>query len=232
MTQTFIAYTRVSTQQQGDHGVSLIEQRRAIERYSEQHQLSITAWHEECVTAAKRGRPEFTKVLRVLKSGRGNIGLLMHKIDRGARNLKDWADIGEVIDRGITIRFAHDDLDLHSHGGRLAADIQAVIAADYIRNLREEVRKGIRGRLNQGFYPFKAPFGYLDWGSGRVKVPDPYNAPLVITAFKRYATNRYTLCSLAQELAPLGFSRNDGGPISTSTSPSYCTSRSMQGYAG
>lgn len=50
-------------------------------------------------------------------------------------------------------------VDLHSRGGRLSADIQSVVAADYVRNLREEAKKGIYGRLKQGFYPMRAPIG-------------------------------------------------------------------------
>jgi len=56
--------------------------------------------------------------------------------------LRDWADLGELIDAGVEVHFATESLDLHTRGGRLSADIQAVVAADYIRNLREETRKG------------------------------------------------------------------------------------------
>src|SRR5207244_2409004 len=106
-----------------------------------------------------------------LRQGRAD-GVVIHKIDRSARNLKDWADLGELIDGGIQIQFANESLDLHSRGGRLSADIQAVVAADYIRNLREETRKGFYGRLKQGMYPLPAPVGYLDMGKGRVKEID------------------------------------------------------------
>lgn len=137
----------------------------------------------------------------------------MHKIDRGARNLRDWADLGEAIDNGIPVRFVHDDLDLHTRAGRLSADIQAVIAADYIRYLREEVKKGIEGRLRQGLYPFKAPRGYRDRGSGRVKTPDPIIAPLIIELFRQYATGAFTLKALAERMATLGLTTQSGSTL-------------------
>jgi len=34
----------------------------------------------------------------------------MHKIDRSARNLRDWSDLGELIDRGIAVHFAHESV--------------------------------------------------------------------------------------------------------------------------
>lgn len=204
MTNSFIAYTRVSTQRQGERGVSLSEQRRAIKTYARRRRVQIVDWFEERATAGAAGRPVFKDVLRRLEADAGKTGLLLHKIDRGARNLRDWANIGELLDQGIDIRFAHDDLDLWTRGGRLTADIQAVIAADYIRNLREEVRKGINGRLRQGLYPFRAPRGYLDCGGGTVKRPDPESAPLIILAFQLYASGEHSLKSLCAEMSTRG----------------------------
>ena len=51
-------YTRVSTIKQGN-GVSLQEQKEAIIRYANKHQLEIIEWFEELETAAKQGRPLF-----------------------------------------------------------------------------------------------------------------------------------------------------------------------------
>jgi len=130
--------------------------------------------------------------------------VITHKIDRSARNLKDWATLGELLDRGIELHFAHESIDLSSRGGRLSADIQAVVAADFIRNLRDEVRKGFYGRLKQGLYPLRAPIGYLDMGGGLPKEIDPVRGPLVATAFELYATGQWSLRRLAQEMHERG----------------------------
>src|SRR5437879_6401482 len=179
----YFGYIRVSTARQGEKGVSLQEQREAIERYSHRFNLTISQWFEERETAAKRGRPIFSQILKGLRQGKAR-GVIIHKIDRSARNLKDWADLGEIIDAGIEVHFANESLDLHSRGGRLSADIQAVVAADYIRNLREETRKGFYGRIKQGLYPLPAPVGYLDMGKGKPKEVDLAKAPLVRKAFE------------------------------------------------
>src|SRR5271170_7341091 len=105
-------------------------------------------------------------MLKMLRSGKVR-GVLIHKIDRSARNMKDWAERGELIDQGVEVHFVNESLDLASRGGRLSADIQAVVAADYIRNLREESRKGFYGRIKQGLFPLPAPVGYLDMGQGK-----------------------------------------------------------------
>lgn len=207
------AYIRVSTVRQGERGSSLQEQRAAIDAYARRHDLDIAEWFEEQETAAKQGRRVFNHLLRLLDRKRA-AGVIIHKIDRSARNLRDWSDLGELIDRGVEVHFAHESVDLTSRGGRLSADIQAVVAADYIRNLRDEVKKGFYGRLKQGYYPLPAPLGYADNGGGRVKTPDPVTAPLVRQAFELYATGRYGLVSLSEELQRRGLRNRRGGRVS------------------
>ena len=50
-------------------------------------------------------------MLKLLKLGKA-AGVIIHKIDRSARNLRDWADLGELIDQGIQVHFANESLDL------------------------------------------------------------------------------------------------------------------------
>lgn len=208
----FAAYIRVSTVRQGERGVSLHEQRAIIEAYARRENIEIAKWYEERETAAQTGRTLFKAMLRDL--GQGVLqGLILHKIDRGARNLRDWASLSELADSGIDVRIAGDTLDLGSRGGRLSADIQAVVAADYIRNLREEVKKGQRGRLKQGLYPWGAPLGYLNTGQGQVKTIDPLRGPLVRRAFEAYATGNYSLRTLRIALASWGLVTSTGKPL-------------------
>lgn len=207
----YYGYIRVSTVRQGE-GVSLQQQKEAIIYYAQRHGLVICEWFEELETAAKQGRPLFSRMVKQLKAGKAR-GVLIHKIDRSARNLRDWADLGELIDRGVEVHFANEALDLTSRGGRLSADIQAVVAADYIRNLREETKKGFYGRLKQGLYPMPAPLGYVNNGQGKPKTPDPKSGPLMRKAFDLYGTGRYNLSALCQELNRLGLCRPCGTPL-------------------
>jgi site-specific DNA recombinase len=213
--QGYIGYIRVSTVRQGTKGVSLQEQRDAIYQYADRNQFRISTWLQEMETAAKRGRPVFTQAMKLL-SGRRAKGIILHKLDRGARNLKDWADIGELADQGIEVHFVNESLDLNSRGGRLSADIQAVVAADYIRNLREETRKGFYGRLKQGIYPLPAPLGYLNQGKGKPKIVDPQKGPLVRTAFELYATGQFNLHTLSEELYRRGLRTRKGRQVNRS----------------
>ena len=207
--KTYLAYTRVSTVKQGEHGSSLQEQKDSIEAYANNRGLIISGWFEEMETAAKLGRRMFNRMLSELEKGHA-AGVIIHKIDRSARNLKDWAHLGELIDHGIEVHFAHESLDLASRGGRLSADIQAVVAADFIRNLRQEVRKGFYGRLKQGFYPLPAPMGYLNQGKAKAKTIDPIKGPMVRKAFELYASGGHSVYTLRHEMRKHGLQGKNG----------------------
>lgn len=223
----YFAYIRVSTQRQGEQGVSLQEQRAEIERYATQKGLEISEWLEERETAVKSGRRVFTQMLKRLRKREAK-GVIIHKIDRSARNLRDWADIAELSDAGIQVHFTRESLDMNSSSGRLAADVQAVVAANYVRNLREETIKGFYGRLKQGILPMPAPLGYMNTGPGKPKTIDPVRGQLIAEAFRLYASGRFTLRALCAEMKNRGLTSKSGRPVSLNTlndllrNPFYC----------
>ena len=207
------AYARVSTPRQGERGVSLPEQRDAISRYAERQGLEIVRWFEEQETAAKQGRPEFNQMLQLLRLGIAN-GVVIHKIDRSMRNLEDWNNIGKLMDAGVDVHFATESIDTKTTAGRLSADIQAVVAIHYSRNLRDEVKKGLYGRLKQGFYPWRAPIGYSDQGAAKPKIPDPIQGQLVASAFELYGNGTHSLPQLTREMFRRGLRNRNGGKVS------------------
>jgi len=208
----YFGYIRVSDKKQ-EKGVSLEAQRHDIEKFAAQRGFDVIAWFVEVQTAAKAGRAKFAQMLARLEKGEAQ-GVVIHKIDRGARNLGDWNNLSSLFDRGIDVQFAHEPIDLHTRGGRLSADILAVVAADFIRNNKQEARKGFYGRLQQGIYPLPAPVGYLDKGAGLPKVPDATRAPLVKLAFDLYASNMYGLIELRREMKVRGLRSINGKVMS------------------
>lgn len=49
------------------------------------------------------GKQSFRRIITSLKSSHA-AGLIVHKIDRGVRNLADWVQLGELIDRADATR--------------------------------------------------------------------------------------------------------------------------------
>lgn len=208
----FIIYIRTSTLRQGTEGVSLEVQEREALQLAKSRFLPVREIVVETETAAKVGRPKFNRVIREIHEGRAD-GLIVHKLDRGSRNSQDWADISKLLDQGLEVYSVRESVDLQSRGGRLVGDMLAAVAADYVRNLRDETKKGIVGRLKQGLWPFGAPLGYVNNGKGQPKTIHPITGPLVSLAFDLYATGEYTLKALRRELYARGLRTSKGKQI-------------------
>lgn len=205
-------YIRVSTPKQGE-GVSLEVQKDDITKAAEQRNLQIVEWFEELESAAKTGRPVFIKMAGRLKRGHAE-ALMVHKLDRSSRNMCDWSDVSVLMDQGIEFHIATELIDFTTRGGRLTADLLAVVAADFSRNHRDEVMKGQRGRLKQGLSPFRAPLGYLKGGKGKPKPQCPQKAPLIRQVFELYASGQHSFKSLQAEMVRRGLRNHSGGQVS------------------
>lgn len=212
MKQCF-GYIRISDEKQTD-GVSLEAQKDIITAFASHNSLGIKRWFVEVESASKAGRKQFGEMRALLKQGRAD-GVIFHKIDRSSRNMTDWAQIGSLYDiSGVEVHFAAESIDFGTVSGRLVADMQAVVAAHYSRNLSQEVIKGLEGRLKQGLYPFKAPFGYVDRGRGEPKTIHAVHGDTVRTLYDLYATGEYSLHSLTKAANTLGLKTEKGRPLS------------------
>lgn len=206
------AYIRISDIKQ-EQGVSREQQKAFIRQHAATYGLNIIEWYVETCSASHRKRPLFTKMVRNLKQKKAD-GVIIHKVDRSARNPDDWHELMSLHDkRGVIVQFANNNLDLSTRSGRLTADLEAVIAADFSRNLRDEVKKGQNGRLQQGLYPFYAPIGYLNTGKGNVKTIDPVKAPIVKKLFELYATGEYSLVRLSEYANQHGLTNRNNNPL-------------------
>ncbi len=81
------------------------------------------------------------------------------------------------------------------------------MARNYSLNLGEETIKGMLEKARSGIYPSYAPVGYrnADGPAGkRIIVRDPDTAPVVVELYERFATGRYSLKALVNELKAEG----------------------------
>jgi len=140
-------------------------------------------------------------------------GVVIHKIDRSMRNLEDWADVGKLVDSGVQIHFATENVDLETVGGRLFCGHTGRRCCALQQKSPRGSKERLYGRLKQGFYPFRARIGYLDQGSAKAKIPDPIRAPLIEAMFELYSSGRFSLPDLAEEMFRRGLRNLNGGPV-------------------
>jgi site-specific DNA recombinase len=74
--------------------------------------------------------------------------------------------------------------------------IQVVMARNYIENLREEVKKGMREKAEQGTYPSRPPLGYQNNKLDHSIAIDAHKAPIAKRMFELYASGLHSLSGL------------------------------------
>ncbi|MBO5870358.1 MAG: recombinase family protein [Clostridia bacterium] len=207
-----VFYGRVSSDRQEREGFSIPAQTKLAQQYAKENNINIVAEFIEAETAKKAGRAEFNKMIAYLKKHKNVNIILVEKTDRLYRNLKDYVIIDELGE--VEIHFFKEGNILSSNSksqDKFMHGIRVLMAKNYIDNLSEEIRKGLKEKAEQGFYPSKAPVGYknkvLESGR-RIIVTDPATAPFVKQAFELYGTGRYTYTSTAKKLSEDGFRIN------------------------
>ena len=211
-----VLYLRVSTEEQADtdyntEGYSLPAQREACVRLSDQLGATVVGEYVDRGESAKSAkRPELQRMLKRLQEQADVDYVIVHKVDRLARNRKDDVEIDLVIrSSGARLVSASENIDDTPHG-KLIRNIMADFAQYYSDNLATEAKKGARQKAKFGGTPYKPPIGYLtareriEGREIRIVITDPDRAPLVRWAFTAYATGDYTLHELAEELEERG----------------------------
>ena len=202
-----VIYLRVSTKEQAEEGYSIPAQAEACRRF-----IADKGWElaDEYVdrgeSARTADRPQLQAMLARLNDDPSIDYLVVHKLDRLARNLEDHAAIRAALRKAhVQLHSVTETLE-DSASGKLVEGILASIAEFYSANLGQEIRKGMDQKAAQGGWPVRAPFGYRNVrrdGPGRrgesVLEPDP-QAPLVVWAFERYATGSLSLDALTDAL--------------------------------
>lgn len=209
-----LLYARVSTAKQAKRDLSIPSQIEAMKLYARQNGWKITGqFLDEGASAKTANRPELKRLIQHCKENKQVDVVLIHKIDRLARNLVDYATIKAILKRkGIKLVSVSEPFD-DNPVGNLLENIMASISEWYSANLGEEVKKTHITKLKRGEWPHWVPYGYksIRDDEKRIKhIPDPITAPLVLQAFELYSTENYSLGLLAEEMAERGLKTRYG----------------------
>ena len=212
-----VSYIRVSTREQAqrggsEEGFSLPAQREANKRKAQSMgALVVKEFADRGESARSANRPELQKMLAYLKEDGGIDYVIVHKLDRLARNRADDVEINRAFEEaGVRLVSTSENID-QTPGGMLLHGIMSSIAEFYSRNLANEVIKGMGEKARNGGTLGKAPLGYVNVRGRdehgrevRTVALDEERAPLIRLAFSEYATGNWTVSQLAKHVAGLG----------------------------
>ncbi|OYN77683.1 recombinase family protein [Mycolicibacterium sphagni] len=207
-----VIYLRVSTKEQAQRGgeiegFSIPAQREACEKRAEALGAEVIMEFVDAGESARSAdRPELQLMLRFLDRRRCDY-VIVHKIDRLARNRVDDVEINLAIQRaGATLVSVSENID-ETPSGMLMHGIMSSIAEFYSRNLASETRKGMAQKVRNGGTPGSVPFGYLNVRTRSVEgyeirtvAVDPDRAPQVQWIYEAYGSGEWTMTQIREEL--------------------------------
>jgi site-specific DNA recombinase len=200
-----VAYARVSSKEQEKEGFSIPAQNKLLQNYANENRIRILKTFVDVETAKQSGRTGFAEMLSFFENDpeKPRI-LLVEKTDRLYRNIKDWVALDE---RNLEIHFVKENVIISPESRsseKFLHGIKVLMAKNYIDNLSEEVKKGMREKAEQGHWPTVAPIGYVNNLETHRIEPDPIRHDLIAKLFHWYASANYSLKQLTHMAAAAG----------------------------
>lgn len=168
-----VAYLRVSTDKQADHGVSLEAQRAKVTAYAELYDLDLVRVEVDAGESAKSlDRPALARALGMLRTGKAD-ALLVVKLDRLTRSVRDLCDLvdGYFREGKYALLSVGEQVDTRSAAGRMVLNMLTVIGQWEREAIGERTSAAMQHMASQGEYTGgAAPYGFALDGATLVRV--------------------------------------------------------------
>jgi len=191
----YFIYCRKSSEAEDRQVLSIESQTRELEQLAAKLNFSIVEVLTESKSAKDPGRPVFNAMMQRLYRGEA-AGIICWKLDRLARNPVDGGSIIWAIKQhGIKVMtpaqsYAREDDNI------ILMYIEFGMAQKYVDDLSKNVKRGMKTKIENGWFSGKAPLGYLnhtDKLTGEnTLVKDPDRFPLIRRMWDLMLTGLYT----------------------------------------
>lgn len=158
-------YDRVSTELQAEKGLSLATQKDDLTNYAKEHGYLIVDYYEdEGITARKKmqNRKDLMRLLEDVKADRIDL-ILVTKLDRWFRNVKDYHNTQEILDaHHCCWKTIYEDYDSSTADGQLKINIMLAVAQNECDRTSERIKAVFRHKEAEGkvISGRMAPYGY------------------------------------------------------------------------
>lgn len=163
MKETAIQFNRISSDSQDD-GFSLEAQDKLGREYAKKHNLRIVkAWSEVESAYKEQDRKRFFQMVEYVKK-EGVKHVIFDKVDRAVRGFRSAVVVEDLVEEyGVRFHFTRENLVIDSTSSpqdKFRFYLFAIMGKYYVDNLKQEQKKGVNQRLENGHWSWKCPIGY------------------------------------------------------------------------
>lgn len=233
-----VAYFRKSSETEDRQALSIPAQMEEVNKICRTENLTLEMSFTESHSAKQPDRPIFSDMLDYIAAGKAN-AIVTWAPNRLSRNSVDTGRVIHLMDLGKLLEVrTPSQIFRNNPNDKFLLSLfcsQAKLEND---NKGEDVKRGLRAKVNQGWFPGKAPIGYIntpDREKGfKVIVTDPKRFDLVRKLWDMALSEQFSIKEIhayAKDklmLKSYKFKRNDHKPFSLSgvyrmlTDPFYC----------
>ncbi|HEY3780309.1 MAG TPA: recombinase family protein [Fimbriimonadaceae bacterium] len=200
-------YARKSSESEDRQVQSLEDQMKALRQIAERESLTI----QECFVEAKSAkdpymRPEFQRLVKKIQEGTID-GVLTWSMNRLSRNLVDGGLIAHLLQSGQLRFIRTPERTYLPEDNALLLSIENGMATSFIQDLRKNVKRGMQGKVERGWFPAKAPLGYINNAYTREIDIDTDRLILVRKAWEQLIQGGLTISDIFHELKAAGLTR-------------------------
>jgi DNA invertase Pin-like site-specific DNA recombinase len=205
-----VGYARVSTDKQSEQGVSLAAQMEKIRAMAVVHGAELIDVIQDGGESAKNlSRPGLQRVLRLVQ-GRAVQAVIVAKLDRLTRSVKDLCELLELFERrGVALISVAESLDTSSASGRLVMNIMAAVSQWEREAIGERTRDALQHKRNQGERVGNIAFGYRLSADNKHVESDP-SEQAVLSEIAQLRGRGCTLRAIAASLNTLALRTRRG----------------------
>lgn len=221
----YFLYARRSSETEDRQVASVASQISELKKMARQENLKIADVFQESKSAKAPGRPIFNEMFERISRGEAD-AILCWKLDRLARNPIDGGSVSWLLQQNIIKHIKTHDRSYYPTDNVLMMAVELGMANQFVRDLSNNVKRGLRNKVEAGWLPGEAPLGYMntpDRTKGhKIVVPNPDLWPIIQKMWEKMLTGVYTppqILKLANEQWGLRTSRRGkkgGSPLSRS----------------
>lgn len=207
-----IAYTRVSTEEQTNEGVSLAAQSAKIASWAEFNGYEIVGRYTDAgMSGSKADRPGLTQALTIISKGDA---LVTYSLSRLSRSTHDMLSIASKLNAiGADLVSITERIDTTSASGRMVFRMMAVLNEFEREQLVERTRSALQYKRSRGERIGAINYGMRLAKDGKTLVADEKEQQIIAKAQAMRNSEQLGLRQIVKKLTMQGYKSRSGKPF-------------------